>query len=71
MGCSLFANYHFQMGVTAMGFAEDFGQCMILILKLSQFTPGIILKIETESPGGAVNTKISKQKYEETITLES
>ena len=42
---------------------------MILILKLSQFTPGIILKIETESPGGAVNTKISKQKYEETISL--
>ena len=42
---------------------------MILILKLSQFTPGIILKIETESPGGAVNAKISKQKYEETITL--
>ena len=23
MGCSLFANYHFQMGVTVMGFAED------------------------------------------------
>ena len=26
MGCSLFANYHFQMGVTVMGFAEDFEQ---------------------------------------------
>ena len=25
MGCSLFSNYHFQMGVTVMGFAEDFG----------------------------------------------
>ena len=25
MGCSLFANYHFQMGVTVKGFAEDFG----------------------------------------------
>ena len=25
MGCSPFANYHFQMGVTVMGFAEDFG----------------------------------------------
>ena len=25
MGCFPFANYHFQMGVTAMGFAEDFG----------------------------------------------
>ena len=26
MGCFLFLNYHFQMGVTVMGFAEDFGQ---------------------------------------------
>ena len=25
MGCSLFSNYHFQMGVTVMEFAEDFG----------------------------------------------
>ena len=24
MGCSLFANYHYQMGVTVMGFTEDF-----------------------------------------------
>ena len=26
MGCSLFSNSHFQMGVTVMGFAEHFGQ---------------------------------------------
>ena len=26
MGWALFSNYHFQMGVTAMGFAEHFGQ---------------------------------------------
>ena len=26
MGYSLFSNDHFQMGVTVMGFAEDFGQ---------------------------------------------
>ena len=25
MGCSLFSNSHFQMGVTVMGFAEHFG----------------------------------------------
>ena len=25
MGCFPFANFHFQMGVTVMGFAEDFG----------------------------------------------
>ena len=25
MGCSLFSNSHFQMGVTVMGFAEPFG----------------------------------------------
>ena len=25
MGCSPFANYRFQMGVTVMGFAEHFG----------------------------------------------
>ena len=25
MGCSPFANFHFQMGVTVMGFAEDSG----------------------------------------------
>ena len=30
MGCSLFANYHFQMGVTAMGFAEDFGLSVLV-----------------------------------------
>ena len=26
MGGTLFSNYHFQMGVIVMGFAEDFGQ---------------------------------------------
>ena len=26
MGCFPLANYHFQMGVTVMGFAEHFGQ---------------------------------------------
>ena len=26
MVCTLLANYHFQMGVTVMGFAEHFGQ---------------------------------------------
>ena len=25
MGCPLFSNFHFQMGVTVMGFAEHFG----------------------------------------------
>ena len=29
MGCSLFANSRFQMGVTVMGFAEHFGPCQI------------------------------------------
>ena len=29
MGCSLFANYDFQMGVIVMGFAEDFGLCLL------------------------------------------
>ena len=29
MGCSLFSNYHFQMGVTVMGFAEHFGLCVL------------------------------------------
>ena len=28
MGCLSFSNYHFQMGVTVMGFAEDFGLCL-------------------------------------------
>ena len=26
MGCSLFSYFHFQMGVTVMGFAEHFGK---------------------------------------------
>ena len=30
MGCSLFSNSHFQMGVTVMGFAEHFGLTYIL-----------------------------------------
>ena len=32
MGFTLFPNYHFQMGVTVMGFAEDFGHGLISIL---------------------------------------
>ena len=28
MGCFLFQNYRFQMGVTVMGFAEHFGLCI-------------------------------------------
>ena len=32
MGCSLFSNSHFQMGVTVMGFAEDFGHCFIALV---------------------------------------
>ena len=34
MGCSLFSNYHFQMGITVMGFAEDFGQYLSKDLNL-------------------------------------
>ena len=29
MGCFPFANSRFQMGVTVMGFAEDFGHCSL------------------------------------------
>ena len=29
MGCSLFSNSHFQMGVTVMGFAEQFGHSIL------------------------------------------
>ena len=32
MGCSLFSNYHFQMGVTVMGFAEDFGLNLLTLI---------------------------------------
>ena len=50
MGCFPFANYHFQMGVTVMGFEEHFGK---------NFT-GIeekILKIPF------LNNGISKKRY--------
>ena len=30
MGCSLFSNSHFQMGVTVMGFEELFGHSQLL-----------------------------------------
>ena len=30
MGCSLFSNFHLQMGVTVMGFAEHFGPDLII-----------------------------------------
>ena len=30
MGCFPFTNYHFQMGVTVMGFAEDFGHIPVM-----------------------------------------
>ena len=35
MGYSLFSNYHFQMGVTVMGFAEDFGHSLPACLPAS------------------------------------
>ena len=38
MGCSPFGNSRFQMGVTEMGFAEDFGLSVILILTYIKFT---------------------------------
>ena len=34
MGCIPFANFHFQVGVTVMGFAEHFGHCFVLIQRL-------------------------------------
>ena len=33
MGCPLFSNSHFQMGVTVMGFAEHFGHCILVLKK--------------------------------------
>ena len=30
MWCIPFANFHFQMGVTVMGFAEDFGPGLLI-----------------------------------------
>ena len=35
MGCSLFSNSHFQMGVTVMGFAEHFRHSLILLHQFS------------------------------------
>ena len=45
MGFSPFANYNFQMGVTVIGFAEHFGQCLLKrhdhgILKLRHCVAG-------------------------------
>ena len=37
MGCSLFANDCFQMGVTVMGFAEHFGLCLFVNLIFATF----------------------------------
>ena len=36
MGCSPFTNYHFQMGVTVVGFAEHFGQIVIIFFLSTQ-----------------------------------
>ena len=33
MGCIPFANFHFQMGVTVMGFAEDSGHILVPAVK--------------------------------------
>ena len=38
MGCSLFSNSHFQMGVTVMGFAEHFGHRISLLLLETPFS---------------------------------
>ena len=37
MGCFPFANYHFQMGVTVMGFVEHFGQKLVIVLNEELF----------------------------------
>ena len=36
MGCSLFSNYHFQMGVAVMGFAEHFGHCLLSLPRVAR-----------------------------------
>ena len=45
MGCSQFANSHFQMGFTVMGFAEQFGQ-NILFRQIKMFSKA---KMRSES----------------------
>ena len=45
MGCAPFANHHFQMGVTAMGFVEDLGHYLLSKnLLLRSFNPKAIDK---------------------------
>ena len=47
MGCYPFANSHFQMGVTVMGFAEHFGHCMTLYIKGVSKIQSVIVESST------------------------
>ena len=43
MGSSPFANYCFQMGVTVMGFAEDFGHSLEIFLIFQQEQESLLI----------------------------
>ena len=49
MGCSLFSNFHFQMRVTVMGFAEHFGPCRTLLMISGAFYGGDLLNYKEQT----------------------
>ena len=51
MGYSLFSNSYFQMGVTVMGFAEHFGQCLEYILNEIRKSQHDLCRIKKHAKG--------------------
>ena len=44
MGCFPFSNYHFQMGVTVMGFAEHFGYWQSCVIRMTAYLFNLVHK---------------------------
>ena len=64
MGCNPIVNYHCQMGISVMGFAEHFGLSLTLPLKVKNpkipKKPGGILRNSKEFSKGGKEPKILK-----------
>ena len=68
MGCSLFSNSHFQIGVNVMGFAEHFGLRLVLTIRkrwVSKKLKVIILTSNKSMVMNKVNFKFSPKKFDQ------
>ena len=63
MGCSPFENSCFQMGVTVMGFAEDFGLCILAGQDFAKL-PNVKLGLKMNLLLGQIYTMCARPGFE-------